>query len=383
LVLGVCRRVTHHWHDAEDAFQSTFLVLARKAGSIGKHDSLSSWLYKVAYRIALRARARAAQRYTQETLVPRPASVPASDAADWHELAEVLDEEINRLPEKYRVPFILCYLERKTYEQIAQELACPKGTVSIRLTRARERLRRWLVRRGVVLSVGALAGFAPDCARAAVPPSLALGTSKAGLLFQAGQTSMTGVLSPQTVQLAEGVLKAMFLTKLKVATMVLLAVGVLGAGAGLFTHSLLAVEEKAGQQQGAVQAAAGQQKDAARAATDQDKLQGTWKVVRQESGGQVEKADDTKVVIEGDKLRFMSDGQVQEATFKLKDTKKLKEIDFTGTDNGREYVRLGIYELQGESWKLCLAGVKEARPAEFASQAGANWPKLWELKKQK
>jgi RNA polymerase sigma-70 factor (ECF subfamily) len=333
---------------------------------------VASWLYKVAYRIALRARANTARRYTRETPAPCLPDVPARDAFDQHELAEVLDEEIHRLPQKYRVPFILCYLESKSYEQIAQELAWPKGTVSIRLTRARERLRSRLLRRGLVLSAGALTGFAANGAWAAVPPPLALMTSKAGLLFTAGQTTVTGLLSPHTVQLAKGVLKAMLLTKLKVATTVLLAVGVLGAGAGLFTHWLLAVEEKAGQQQ-----------DAVRAATDQDKLQGTWQVVRQESGGQVEKADDTKVVIEGDKLRFMNDGQVEEATFQLNDTKKPKEIDFTGSENGQELLRLGIYELQGESWKLCLAGVKEARPAEFASQADASWPKVWELKKQK
>src|SRR5262249_30747917 len=149
------------------AFQATFLVFARKAGSIGKREAVGSWLYKVAYRVALRLRAKTA-RWPAPPPCPAPAQqfanaldeLPAAKAADdvlWHDLRPVLDEEIDRLPEKFRVPFVLCYLEGHTNEEAAEQLGCPKGTILSRLARGRERLRSRLVRRGVTLSIAGLA----------------------------------------------------------------------------------------------------------------------------------------------------------------------------------------------------------------------------------
>ena len=151
MVMAVCRRLLPA-ADAEDAFQATFLILVRKAASVTRGEAVAAWLYRVAYRIALRA--RAATRPTVEL----PAEGPPDDeeAGTWHDLRPVLDEAIASLPEKYRTPIILCYLEGKTNQEAADELGCPRGTVAIRLKRARERLRRRLERRGMLLGAALL-----------------------------------------------------------------------------------------------------------------------------------------------------------------------------------------------------------------------------------
>lgn len=215
LVLGVCRRVLHHQQDTEDAFQATFVVLARKARSICKQTSLASWLYKVAYRIALRARAANARRRLPEhrpqaTYAPSPLGEVVQA-----ELRRVLDEEVQRLPEKYRAPILLCYLEGQTNEKAAEQLHCPTGTVKIRLARGREMLRKRLTRRGIGLSALSLAAALVYDVAAAVPPSLATATL---------QAAVGGVAPVAVTQLVGGALKAMCWTKLKIAAAVLLTV---------------------------------------------------------------------------------------------------------------------------------------------------------------
>ena len=140
MVLGVCRRVLHHDQDTEDAFQAAFVVLARKAGTILKHDSVGSWLYKVTYRIAVRIADREVRRIAQEQRVTQPVGEPVLGDVVQNELRQVLDEEVHRLPEKYRAPILLCYLQGQTNEEAAALLHCPAGTVKIRLMRAREML---------------------------------------------------------------------------------------------------------------------------------------------------------------------------------------------------------------------------------------------------
>src|SRR5262249_4964781 len=170
LVLGVCRRVLQHEQDAEDAFQAVFCVLARKAGAIRRGTAVGAWLYVVASRIARKAKASQVRRRMRESELP---DVPAPDnPPEWvgRDLWPVLDEEVSRLPERYRRPFVLCQLEGKTNQEAAAELRCPPGTVSSRLTRARERLRDRLARRGLALSAGALAAAVSPQAGAAGPP---------------------------------------------------------------------------------------------------------------------------------------------------------------------------------------------------------------------
>ena len=156
LVLGVCKRILGDVHEAEDCLQATFHILARRAGSLRWRDSLAPWLYTVAQRVALGARAR---RLARQNLERRLAQMPASekiDAAAWQDLTSALDEELGRLPEKYRAPLILSYLESKSRSRVAQELRWPEGTVARRLERGRELLRARLVKRGITLSAAAL-----------------------------------------------------------------------------------------------------------------------------------------------------------------------------------------------------------------------------------
>jgi RNA polymerase sigma factor (sigma-70 family) len=235
LVLGLCRRVLHHAQDTEDAFQATFLVLARKAGTIHKQASLWSWLYKVAYRIALRARATQARRRAQEhQAVQHLKLLPTTTAADPG-LGELLDEEVQRLPEKYRAPVLLCYLQGATNEEAAIRLRCPTGTVKIRLLRARQLLRKRLERRAVALSLSALAAALVQEAAAAVPPALLARTVHGVTLVGGGYSPMGAGLTAQVARLAEGSLKRMCLTKLKVALAVLVTV-LLCAGTDVVTQ---------------------------------------------------------------------------------------------------------------------------------------------------
>src|SRR5262245_5809792 len=147
-VLGLCRRLLADAHDVEDAFQATFLALVRKAGSIGRQEAVGGWLYRVAYRVALRARAASARR-RRETALPELPAPPAPDDLAWRDLRPVLDEEVERLPGRLRSAFVLCCVEGLSQEEAAGRLGCAPGTVSSRLTRARQWLRRRLARRGI------------------------------------------------------------------------------------------------------------------------------------------------------------------------------------------------------------------------------------------
>jgi RNA polymerase sigma factor (sigma-70 family) len=240
MVLAACRRVLRDRHEAEDAFQATFLVFVRKAACIGKGDSVGSWLHRVASRIALRARSRAAKRprgpLTGEDVPARA----ASDEVLWRDLRPVLEEEVERLPEKYRRPFVLCYLEGHTNEQAARQLGCPKGTVLSRLVRGRERLRTRLARRGVVLSGGLLATILMSkAATASVPAALVRLTVKAAIPFAAGNAA-AGLVSARTAAWTEGALNAMFMTRLKMSAAIALVVALTATVGGFFAQPLLA-----------------------------------------------------------------------------------------------------------------------------------------------
>jgi RNA polymerase sigma factor (sigma-70 family) len=223
-VLGVCRRVLRHEQDAEDAFQATFLVLARKAASVGRREAIGPWLYRVAYRVALRAKARADRRPVRQA---RPEDVPAVERTPdliWADLRPVLDEEVSRLPGKYRAAFVLCYLDGKTNEEAARELGCPTGTVLSRLAWARERLRGRLARRGLAPCAGLAAAALTGQASAAVPAALARSTLKAAL----PGAGALGVVSAQVDGLTKGALRAMLWSKAVSVTVCVLTVGGVG-----------------------------------------------------------------------------------------------------------------------------------------------------------
>jgi RNA polymerase sigma factor (sigma-70 family) len=231
MVWGVCRRVLHHHHDAEDAFQATFLVLVHKAASVEPKEMVANWLYGVAYQTALKARAMAAKRKARERQVVEMPEPAVEEREVWHDLRPLLDQELSRLPDKYRVPIVLCDLEGKTRREVALQLGWPEGTVAGRLATARKMLARRLARHGLALSGGALAAVLSHKAAVAVPASVVSATMRAAMLVAAGQAAAVGLISAKVAALTEGVLKAMFVTKLKVATAVLLmAAGVVGSG---------------------------------------------------------------------------------------------------------------------------------------------------------
>jgi RNA polymerase sigma factor (sigma-70 family) len=241
MVWGVCRRVLRNYHDAEDAFQATFLVLVRKAASVVPREMVANWLYGVAHQTALKARATTARRGARERQVTQMPEPAATDPALWDDLQPLLDQELSGLPDIYRVAIVLCELEGKTRKEAARQLGVPEGTLAARLARGRVMLAKGLARNGLAVSGGTLAVvLAQNAASAGVPPSLVSSTIKAASLFAAGQAAATGVVSAKVAGLAEGVLKTMLLTKVKIVTAVLLAVATLGMGAGWFTHVALA-----------------------------------------------------------------------------------------------------------------------------------------------
>jgi RNA polymerase sigma factor (sigma-70 family) len=233
MVWGVCRRVLGNYHDAEDAFQATFLVLVRKAASIAAPDLLANWLYGVAHQTALKARATTAKRSARERQVmemPEPA-VPEQDL--WAELEPLLDQELGRLPTRYRTAIVLCDLEGKTRKEAAGQLGVPDGTLAAWVARGRGMLARRLARHRLLLSGEALAAvLLQNAASAGVPVSVMASTMTATRLFASAPAAATGAISAKAAALADQVVKAMLVSKLKLGMAVLAIVALLGAAVG-------------------------------------------------------------------------------------------------------------------------------------------------------
>jgi TIGR03009 family protein len=227
MVLGVCRRVLGDPHDAEDAFQATFLVLVRKAALLRQRDTIGNYLYGVAYHTALKARAAAGKRRAKERLA-RPLDYTGTDPDALLDLRPLLDRELNRLPEKYRTAVVLCHLEGRPRSVAARQLGIPEGTLSSRLATARRLLATRLARHGLVLSAVAWSALAPQ-ASAGTPAGLVRGTVGAATLVAAGQAV---AISAPVAALTEGVLQAMRFSRFKIPLAALLAGSVLAAGIG-------------------------------------------------------------------------------------------------------------------------------------------------------
>jgi RNA polymerase sigma factor (sigma-70 family) len=252
MVLGVCQRVLGNLHDAEDAFQATFLVLVRKAAAVKPRELVANWLYGVAYRTAMKARTMTARRRAREKQAGERGRPETPQDDRWQELLPLLDQELARLPDRYRVPIVLCDLEGKGRKEVARRLQVPEGTLSSRLATARKMLARRLTRRGCVLSAGGLAGLlGQHAASACVPLTLVHSTTRAAMVV-AEKAALAGAVSAPVAALTTGVLKAMFLSKLKIATVLLVALGVVGAGA--FTYAALAGEQEPAKKESAPKA---------------------------------------------------------------------------------------------------------------------------------
>jgi RNA polymerase sigma factor (sigma-70 family) len=231
MVWGACLRILRNQHDAEDAFQATFLVLMRKAASVVPREMLANWLYGVANQTSLKARATRARRHSRERQVTdMPEPTLQHDFRD--DLQLVLDEELSRLPDLYRSVVVLCDLEGKTRKQAARQLGCPEGTVASRLATARRILAKRLAQRGLGVSSGSLAvALSQNAASACLPASVVSSTIRAATQFAAGQAAPGGAISAKAVAITEGVLRTMLLTKLKTMTAVTLMLGLLGVAA--------------------------------------------------------------------------------------------------------------------------------------------------------
>ncbi len=249
MVLGVCRRVLRNEHDAEDAFQATFLVLARNAASVRRQESLASWLYGVAARVAAKARVRAARRHEAAAKLSEPAadSPAADDDVTRREVCAVLDEEIRRLPRTERDLLILCHLQGLTHEQAARSLGLPVGSMSRRITQARDRLRGRLVRRGVAVSVGALAVAVEGGSLRAAPSSALVAATVRGTMNTTARGTAAGLLSSEVVTLAQDFLREALMVKLKFAGVAALALVVVGLAAGALWNRPASAEGAAAQ----------------------------------------------------------------------------------------------------------------------------------------
>jgi RNA polymerase sigma factor (sigma-70 family) len=236
MVLAVCRRLLHRVEDAEDAFQAAFVILARKGRGVAGQQTVGGWLHGVAYRVALDVRRRGARRRAKEQqveIMPQPIIMPGEDQS---ELVAVLDRELTRLPEKYRLPVVLCELEGRSRKEAARQLGLPEGTLSSRLATARKTLAQRMAAHGPAVTGASLTAlFASEAGAVVVPGPLVASTVRA-----AG-----GVVSAGVVALAEGVLKAMLLTKIKSAGLVLLFASLVGAGAVGLTYRTAAAEPQA------------------------------------------------------------------------------------------------------------------------------------------
>jgi RNA polymerase sigma-70 factor (ECF subfamily) len=396
MVMGVCGRVLRNRQDAEDAFQAAFLVLVRKAAAITSRELLPAWLYGVACNTALKAKAAVARRRRKErqaAAMLEPAAESSPPERDWLPL---LDRELNGLPDRYRLPIVLCELQGKSHKEAAHELGCPIGTLSGRLSRGRSLLAKRLARYGVTPTAGSLsAALAQQEASASVPAAVVSATVKA---------ATAGVISAEIAALTEGVVKAMFLAKLKVVT-VILGTAVVLTAAALACTALAAgpAQDKTGGTEKPPLRADDQpnkndekkqptkkEKSQVDGNKDLDSLQGTWNIETMGWGDDSlpkELMKGYKFVFAGNKLTWeaaigvtrQSGGKISVADgaypgeFKIDPSKKPKEIDIILHLRQRgatvDKTCRGIYEIEGDALKVYYYSVDTGRrPIEFSSK---------------
>jgi RNA polymerase sigma factor (sigma-70 family) len=377
MVYRVCLRVLQQPPDAEDAFQATFLVLAQKLGTVRKHGSLASWLHGVAHRVALKAKAQSAARRRHEVQASLPDTLPPDDAI-WGEVRSALDVELGRLPDKWRLPLILCYLEGRTQDEAANQLASSKSTLKRRLEEARDALGRRLKERGILWSAALSAVLLSD-SLASAAPGLVESTVDSAAAVAAG-TPVATAASAKVAALTEGVLKTMFLTKLKIAALVFLTLALLGTGIGMLAIPAMAEQEgaKNGLAERPVQETKTPKPDLSKLQvdtepkTDLQKLQGTWTLVEAHMHGKKVAAKylPTKAIsyrphqlaIAGEKIvMHVNNGDTARGRFVLDTAKKPKEITISWLIQWP-----AIYNLEGDTLTICFnEDANLPRPDEF------------------
>jgi RNA polymerase sigma factor (sigma-70 family) len=385
MVLGVCRSVLHHQQDAEDVFQAVFLVLARKACSIRERQAVSSWLFGVAYRLALKARARSPRRRECELSESDRLPAPTSEDAGSCELRAILHEELHRLPDKYRAPLLLCYWEGRTRDQAAKQLGLTKDVVKKRLECGRNLLRGRLSGRGFVLSAAVFATlFARNEADAVSLSLLTNKAVKAALIFAKGKGVCSAATATTAVAIAKGAIRTMQLTKWAVIGVLTILAGGLMGGLGMTTSYLWegrqldspSTNDSIGPRLAARdQKQSKQDKEQAKMKAELDRLQGTWNIVDLEVDG-TKMADGNlkaaNVVVQGDTFTSISMGATYKGAMKLDLTSAPKKLDIVfneGPEKGN--TALAIYELDGDTWRICLTVTSTVRPTAFVTNAGS------------
>ncbi len=320
MVLGLCRRMLHDPRDVEDAFQATFLILVRKASSIRDRTLLSNWLYGVAYRVAIRTRANAIRRRGRETGVGNLDVAAAPEASEHQGIGPVLDQELNRLPEKYRAPLVLCYLRSRTHDQAAEELCCPVGTVRSRLARGRELLKDRLTRRGYAPTAAILGpgtSLPGQVLTVSVPPSLLASTVRTALGFGSLKVFPPGAASATALALSHGVLTTMKLAQMKWIGLAVLATGLSAGG-------VIAVSQASGQAPGGTTNVASTS-EVGVDLREEAKPQSTDKRASSTPASELE--TQRKTELEMDEMQRRSELEMEKKIDKL-----LKDIGFFGSD---------------------------------------------------
>jgi RNA polymerase sigma factor (sigma-70 family) len=340
-------------HDAEDAFQGTFLVFAHKAGSLRRPELLGPWLYGVAYRTALRVRSRAAGRH-EESLT----EMPAPDAPERLEpdVAVILDEELNRLPQRYRAPLVLCYLLGQSTQDAALALGCPKGTVLSRLSRGRDRLRRRLQRRGVGLVAVGFTGLLSETPAAVAEFSPSLPASAVQGVVQGIDAKPLGPRSLAADVLGD-MKRDLFVRLAAVGTALLVAVIALGTAYGALFPGKPTPTTVA-------------------SAKDEERLQGSWRIDEARAGESRPKLEGfpfQRIRFRGVKFTFEGPDLARAATFRLDASVTPRAIKLTF---GRDYqaeVRVGTYVLGGDDLLLNLSDApSRGRPSGIAKHSESN-----------
>jgi RNA polymerase sigma factor (sigma-70 family) len=354
LVYGLCRRVTGDVHQAEDAFQATFLVFVRKATAIRKRSSVGSWLYAVAFRAAMQA--RRAARHPVPSKAHSAENVPdPADEVMSRELRSVLDEEVNRLPEKIQVPFRLCYLEGKTFDEAARQLCCPLGTISTRLAKAREQLRSRLTRRGITFSTATVTAALAETVAPAVPPTaLVDATVKIALSVVSGQTLQVAGTAGPVIALSEGVLRTMLMNRIKIALGIVVLVVGFATASGWMIHRSVAGDPASEKVSPSANQPEGRPAEA-------ESIIGTWAVVSFEGKNIPALNNNWRITPNRILIR------TEEMGYQLNRGRKLYEIDIL---EEQKVVIVGIIDIQGRNMKMCLADPPN-RPTEFTAPANS------------
>jgi RNA polymerase sigma factor (sigma-70 family) len=392
MVLGVCRRITGNVHDAEDAFQATFLVLARKARELSNGTVLGAWLHGVAHRSARKARAVAARRRAKEVAAARFEGV--EEMAEPSDALAVIEQELGRLPKRYREPLVLCGLCGRSRAEVASELGVPEGTLASRLATARAKLAERLRRRGLVVpaAVAAVTGEVP-AVRAAVPGSLAEATGRAA----------TGTVPATVGRIASEVAKSMFLNKLRMV--VLLAVGAVACAAGLVALSdanasapapdrpLTPAAPRPVAPDKPAEISVKELQEKVKAAKKD--LQGTWELQKQIF-------DDKELEFQFEYHRYTFAEHTVKIEYKHNRRVGRVEIEFDEELNytinpttappemtlyGKSMLAMGLYDLKNDTLKIAHYGISELeRPRGFAlaDKRVSDMPLMvWEFKRKK